>query len=159
ISVLCICSSLDSYMHIRNSVWQISGDRPQRCWEAMMYSNCSIGTLVGAFEDRPDVVGYRRLDCKRMSCDRCGPKKARRYRRAIAREAEANNLTRFVTLTLDPTCVPSPDESVDYIRQCFNKFRTYLRRSFGTRIEYITVLELQKSGMAHLHVLIDRFIP
>jgi hypothetical protein len=94
-----------------------------------------------------------------MSCERCGPKKARLYRRAIAREAETKNLTRFLTLTIDPSRVSSADQSVDYIRGCFDKFRTYLKRYLGTRVEYITVLELQKSGMAHLHVLIDRFIP
>lgn len=94
-----------------------------------------------------------------MSCDHCGPRKARQYRRAIAREAEANQLTRFLTLTLDPSRAPEPDESVQYIRECFNKLRTYLKRFMGARVHYITVLELQKSGMAHLHVLLGCYIP
>src|SRR5262249_49769699 len=34
-----------------------------------------------------------------------------------------------------------------------------LKRAFGQRVEYIAVLEHHKSGVAHLHVLIDRYIP
>lgn len=121
-------------------------------------SDCSIGTAFGEHPEQPGVMAYHRLDCKRSSCDHCGPLKAKRYRKAIARAAEAHGLTRFVTLTLDPSVAPGPDESVAYIRECFNKFRTYLRRKFGVTVPYITVVELQKSGMAHLHVLINRFV-
>src|SRR5262252_1030801 len=121
-----------------------------------MNSNCSTGTAIRQMPDGP--YGYARLDCKRLSCARCGPKRARRYQRAIAREAEARDLKRFVTLTLDPARLPREDSS-DYIRGCWNKFRTYLWRRFGQRVEYIAVLEPQKSGIAHLHVLIDRYIP
>ena len=107
---------------------------------------------------RPGVRCYTRLDCNRFGCDHCGPRKARRYRKAIAREAEAHGLTRFLTLTLDPKVSPGADESVDYIRECFNKFRTYLKRKAGAGVQYIAVIELQKSAMAHLHVLVDRFL-
>jgi hypothetical protein len=34
-----------------------------------------------------------------------------------------------------------------------------LRRKYGSPIKYIAVLEFHKSGVAHLHVLVDRFIP
>jgi len=121
--------------------------------------NCCVGSVYGELRDRPGVRFYGRLDCKRMSCAFCGPKKARQYQRAIARVAEANGLTKFLTLTLDPSRAPGPEASVDYIRQCFNKFRTYLRRLLGSAVTYIAVLELQKSGMAHLHVLLGRYIP
>jgi hypothetical protein len=67
-------------------------------------------------------------------------------------------LKRFATLTIDPARLLQED-SADYIRECWNKFRTYLRRRFGQRVEYIAVLEHHKSGVAHLHVLIDRYIP
>src|SRR5215813_9113760 len=120
--------------------------------------NCSLGTVYGELPERPGIRMYKRLDCKRSSCDHCGPIKARRYRKAIAREAEARGLTRFLTLTLDPKVSPGPDESVEYIRECFNKFRTYMKRKLGSGVQYIAVVELQKSGMAHLHVLVDRFL-
>jgi hypothetical protein len=47
---------------------------------------------------------------------------------------------------------------VVYLRQTFNKLRTYLRRKFGSSPKYIAVLEFHESGKPHLHVLIDRFI-
>src|SRR5262249_18839602 len=65
---------------------------------------------------------------------------------------------RFVTLTLDPKRAGSPEGSVEYIRESWNKFRTYLKRQFGTKVRFIVILEPQKSGMAHLHALIDRYI-
>jgi len=71
--------------------------------------------------------------------------------------AEREQLTRFLTLTLDPSLIEG--ESVAYLRGVFNKFRLYLRRKYGTPVKYIAVLEFHKSGIAHLHLLVDRFIP
>jgi hypothetical protein len=71
--------------------------------------------------------------------------------------AEQEHLTRFLTLTLDPKKIQG--NSVSYLRGVFNKFRLYLRRKFGSPVKYIAVLEFQQSGIAHLHVLVDRFIP
>src|SRR5262249_40656871 len=106
--------------------------------EVIEMAQCySVGTVFGEHPERHGVICCKRLDCKRSSCDHCGPIKAWRYRKAIAREAESHGLTRFVTLTLDPKTAPGPDESVEYIRECFNKFRTYLKRKFDTSIEYI----------------------
>jgi hypothetical protein len=118
----------------------------------------SVGTAFGEHPDKKGVRVYKRLDDRKWSCDHCGPKKAKRYRKAIARAAEDHGLTRFLTLTLDPKRSPGPDESVEYIRACFDKFRTYLKRKYQVAVKYIAVIELQKSGMAHLHILVDRFL-
>ena len=100
---------------------------------------------------------YARLGCKRWTCPRCGVRKAKRLRKAIIGTAIDKNLNRFLTLTLDPkTC--TPEESTTYIRQCWNKFRTYLKRKHGISISFITILKFQKNGHAHLHILVDRFI-
>ena len=73
-------------------------------------SRCySPGTVYGEHPERSGVRRYERLDCKRSACDHCGRIKAQRYRKAIAREAEAHGLTRFVTLTLDPKVAPGAD--------------------------------------------------
>jgi hypothetical protein len=62
-----------------------------------------------------------------------------------------------MTLTLDPKkCVAK--DSVSYLRKCFSKFRVSLLRRFGKTISFIAVVELQNSGMAHLHVLIGLYI-
>lgn len=129
-------SSLDSQKHNRNrrcGVWSVQGQETNR-------------------------LRYVRLGCKRWTCPQCGPKKAKRLQRAIAEKATQNGMNRFLTLTLNhATC--TPHDSVGYIRECWNKFRTSLKRRHGKTISFISVLELQpKSGYAHLHVLVDRYI-
>jgi hypothetical protein len=87
----------------------------------------------------------------------CGPKKARRLRHAIIEAALKHGMRRFLTLTLDPRHC-SAEESVEYIKECWSKFRIYLGRLYGKSISFIWILELQKSGYAHLHILVDRYI-
>ena len=73
-------------------------------------------------------------------------------------KARALELRRFLTLTLDPRHCTA-EQSVHYLRNCWNKFRTSLKRRAGKSISYIAVIEFQKNGYAHLHVLVDRFLP
>jgi len=107
--------------------------------------------------DGKKYLHHARLGCKAWACSRCGPRKARRLRHAITKWAVQKNLSRFLTLTLNPRAC-SPEESVEYIRACWNKFRTYLKRRFGVRVSFILVLELQRSGYAHFHILLNRYI-
>lgn len=100
---------------------------------------------------------YKRLNCKCWRCRVCAEKRAAHLRRTIAETAQTRGLTRLLTLTLDPRSC-APEASVAYIRRCFNKLRTYLKREFGQSISYIAIVEFQKSGYAHMHVLVDRFI-
>lgn len=108
-------------------------------------------------ENGKTVMRYARMGCKRWTCPKCGAKKVKRLRHAIIKTAIDKNMRRFLTLTLDPrTC--TAQESIDYIRKCWNKFRTYLKRKFSVSVSFISIMELQKSGYAHLHILIDRYI-
>ena len=116
--------------------------------------NCGIWTIVGSDGVRQRLL---RLNCKTWGCCHCGPRKAKRYKYLISQLAEREQLTRFLTLTLDPTLIEG--DSVRYLRGVFNKFRLYLKRKYGAPIKYIAVLEFHKSGIAHLHLLVDRFIP
>lgn len=118
--------------------------------------SCGRYSLVGDFP----VLGTRRsvrLYCKGWSCGYCGPRKARRYKAAIRKAAETHGLQRFVTLTLDPAKVEG--DPVRHLRDTFNKLRVYLRRKYGIAPKYIAILEFQRNGMPHLHLLIDRYIP
>jgi hypothetical protein len=119
--------------------------------------DCSNGTVTGYSDDDPRMEIYIRADCKKLSYSRCGPIKARRYREAIGRAAEANRLTRMMTLTLDPSKV-GVSHSVSYLSDCFSKFRVYLQRKLGRSISFIAVVEAQQSGMAHLHCLISVYL-
>lgn len=120
--------------------------------------NCGKWTVSGR-SDKETV--YHRLGCKCWDCAHCGPKRAGRYKHVIREAAERHKLTRFVTLTLDPKKLgdgATSGDSVKYLRDSFNKLRTYLRRKYGEAISYICVLEFQQNGMAHLHLLIDRYL-
>lgn len=129
-----------------------------------------------------------RVRCKSWGCSLCGPRKANRYRGQILRAAQRHGLNRFMTLTLDPMKLATPDEaevfyrhfeaqketgqachcgtcttlqrkSVVYIRGCWSKMRTYFLRRYSEPPKFIAVMELQKrTGLAHLHIVVDRYI-
>jgi hypothetical protein len=65
----------------------------------------------------------------------------------------------FLTLTLDPKKLEHKKFAVPHLRLCFNKFREYLKRKYGTVPPYICVLEFTKAGIPHLHILLDQYIP
>lgn len=123
---------------------------------------------------------YWRVNCNCWDCSYCGPRKQKLLRQAIGRWAEALQLKRFVTLTLNPAVFlprgmpyaefrelhdDDPEKqrlkklAIQHARKCFNKLRVYLGRKYGTSISFICVLELHKSGLPHLHLLVDRYIP
>jgi hypothetical protein len=123
--------------------------------------HCGRFTIEGTNEKERR---YLRVNCKCWDCRHCGPRKAKRYRRSIARAAEAHGLRRFLTLTLDPkiACVDRWGEEmspVRYIKACWARLRTAMKKRFKEAPKFISVMEFQKStGMPHLHIIIDRFI-
>jgi hypothetical protein len=97
-----------------------------------------------------------RLHCKRWRCGRCGKKRAALYRSRIGVASETYRLQRFLTLHLDPEKIQG--EPVAYLRGCFARLRTRWLRRYGEAPRYICVLEFQKNGNPHLHLLVDRFM-
>jgi len=68
----------------------------------------------------------------------------------------------MVTLTLDPKRLSNQDRKRTdrYIRECWRKMRVLLARKHeGKSLPFVGVLEFQKNGNAHLHVLVGRYIP
>jgi hypothetical protein len=118
--------------------------------------HCGARTLRGISLDGSKDK-YVRLNCKTWTCSYCGPRRAWQYREAIRHTAEQLELKRFLTLTLDPSKIEG--DPVRFLRKVFNKFRVYLLRKYNCSITYIAVLEFHKSGIPHLHILLDRFIP
>jgi hypothetical protein len=116
---------------------------------------CGRWSMCGAW--RSGKRRIQRLNCKCWGCGRCGPKRAKRTRRAIVQLARENNLKNFLTLTLDPDKLDGV-ESTRYIKKCLHKLLTIIRRKHGNAITYICVLEYQRNGNAHLHILLDRYI-
>ena len=107
-----------------------------------------------------EVFLFTRLFCKSWKCLHCGPRKARRYARQIAKVAVRHGLNRMMTLTLDPKKMTPGVDPVRYIQGIWCKFRgVYLGRYFDESIDYVRVLEVQQNGNPHYHVLINRFVP
>lgn len=102
---------------------------------------------------------YARLYCKSWHCPRCGPRKAAQLRRAVIVWAIQNKLTKLMSLTLDRSKIPPGTNDIEYLRATWAKFRVYLKRKLGKNVSFIAVLDFQKSGSPHLHILIDTFIP
>lgn len=121
--------------------------------------HCGAWTLVGAVDGKYVYVRFR---CKSYACPRCGPRKGRLVRNRIAALAVEHRLQRLVTLTLDPKKLPpnlDQKETVEYLRNCWRSMRVYLSRKLGRSAVFICVLEFQKNGNPHLHVLVDAYLP
>jgi hypothetical protein len=71
--------------------------------------------------------------------------------------AEALQLRRFLTLTLDPKKIEG--DPVRYLSRIFAKLRVYWWREYKISPQYIRILEFQKNGTPHLHILVDQYIP
>jgi hypothetical protein len=71
-----------------------------------------------------------------------------------------NKMKYFLTLTLDPKIIPAQyfgndNQTHKYITKLFNTFATNIRRE-SDDFRYVWVVEFQKkSGLAHLHILIN----
>jgi len=131
---------LDSYKNNRNSF-------------------CGKWSVAGEIEDKGKKYKHvARLGCKCWCCPVCGPRRARRLRHGIIKAATEHCLTRFLTLTLDHSHCTAENSAV-YLRECWRKLRTYTKRRYGQTIDFIAVIEFQINGYAHLHVLVDRYIP
>lgn len=48
---------------------------------------------------------------------------------------------------------------VRYLNRIWAELRVYLRRHFGVAPQYIRILEFQKNGNPHLHILIEHYVP
>lgn len=122
-------------------------------------SKCGSFTLIGPLKGKGVWLGHARLFCKSLRCSHCRDKKLRELRSRIAQLSDELKLTKFASLTLDPKKLANPEHSDRYIRECWRKMRVLLQRKFGSSLSFIAVLEYQKSGMAHLHILLGVYIP
>jgi hypothetical protein len=119
---------------------------------------CGAFTVVGPIKGKPAICGHKRLMCASLRCTICQKKRLWDLRARISELAHGNRLTQFVTLTLDPKKTQGPQESYRHIKNCWRKMRVTLKRRFGNSIAFIAVLEFQKSGFAHLHILVSVLI-
>src|SRR5258707_1788805 len=119
---------------------------------------CGKYSVVGALKGKPGKFGYMCLFCGSYRCNRCRNPKLKRVRAAIARIASEKKLNKMATLTLDPKLIPRGKRTDRYLRKCWRSMRISLFREFGESIDYVGVLEFTQKGVAHLHLLVGRFI-
>jgi len=122
---------------------------------------CGNFSVVGPVKGKPGTFGYKCLFCGSYRCNRCRGPKLKKMRARLAQIASEHKLTRMVTLTLDPKRLSKQErERTDrYIRDCWRKMRVLLARKHeGKSLPFVGVLEFQKNGNAHLHVLVGRYI-
>jgi hypothetical protein len=119
---------------------------------------CGSFTVAGPLKGKAGICGHKRLMCQWLRCTICQKRRLHENRARIAALADEHRLTQFVTLTLDTKKIGNPEESARYIKNCWRKMRVVLRRHFGSSIPFIAVLEFQKSGFAHLHILVSVLI-
>lgn len=132
---------------------QINRDRPTG-WK----KHCGRWTARGTSLTQAGKIRYCRIGCKCWDCSGCGPRRATRCRIQIAKKAEAHKLRTLLTLTLDPAKLAGAN-STTYINGVFADFRVYLRRKLGHTPTYIRILEFQKNGNAHFHILLNCYLP
>jgi hypothetical protein len=148
-----VSSSLVTYTNNRNNC----GEQDLCARPVGRGKHCGKFTIKG-WDSNGNLTRYRRVNCGSWSCCYCGPRKAKRAKRAIRELAERLGLHYFVTLTLDPSLLREGEDATKHLQCSFNKLRTYLRRKFGEAPVYIRVVEFTQRGLPHYHILTDRYI-
>jgi hypothetical protein len=119
---------------------------------------CGNKTAVGPLKGQPGKFGHAALFCQSYRCRRCRNPKLKKVRARIAEIATKDKLQCMATLTLDPKRIPKGQRTDRYLRECWREMRVSLARKFGKSIPFVGVLEFQKNGTAHLHLLVGQYI-
>jgi hypothetical protein len=126
-----------------------------------------------AVTDRPDCredlahLQYRNTEtdetapyrCDSWDCVCCGHRMKMNLLEELDRVVEERpELSRLLTLTVDPSRNPDQEQAHRDIGEAWNRLRSYIQASYGD-FSYIWVREEQESGYPHLHVLVSRYLP
>jgi hypothetical protein len=96
--------------------------------------------------------------CGSWECQTCGHRMRMNLLEEIDRvTGQRPELSRFLTLTVDPESYVDPSYAHEQIGEAWNRLRTALRQKYG-HFSYIWVREEQENGYPHLHVLVSRFL-
>ena len=116
-----------------------------------VYSNFEFESSDG------EIAPYR---CGSWECYCCGYRMRQNLVEEIERvTSERPELSRLMTLTLDPAKAPGDRERQHfYITERWNALRTAITREIGS-FSYVWVREEQDSGLPHMHILVSRYLP
>lgn len=122
-------------------------------WWGVSGSVCGGAVATKAVVNGVKVVP---LLCGKWSCPICGRLRYRWFVRNVERAADGFDRCRFLTLTITHDFTVA--ESWDRIMWAWNRFRGRVKEQYGD-FEYVWVIEAQQSGHAHLHVLMNTYLP
>lgn len=94
--------------------------------------------------------------CHSYFCETCAKKKKAKLYKKFKRLKFNGNL-RFLTLTLSSKDY-TPEQSLEKISSYFNLFVKLLRYR-GFKFQYFKIIEFTKNNIAHLHILVNCFLP
>lgn len=117
------------------------------------YSLCGGACAVREEDGERDVVP---LLCGRWGCAVCGRLRYRWFRKNVEAAVGEHGLRYFWTLTLAHHSHTAA-ESWELVSRAWNRFTAVMRKRHGA-LTFIWVVEPQKSGHAHLHVLVNAYL-
>lgn len=105
----------------------------------------------------PERAEAKPLLCRSWGCEHCQPLR----RRQLMAQAASGEPNRFLTLTVNPAYLDSPESRLKALAWAWRTVVKRLRREHrGESIEYLAVVEATKAGEPHLHILLrSPFIP
>lgn len=103
-----------------------------------------------------DRASYR---CDSWDCVCCGHRMKMNLLESIDQLLEDRpELSRLLTLTVDPKRFPDREAAHRDIGRAWNQLRTEIQQRYGD-FSYVWIREEQDNGFPHLHVLVSRYLP
>lgn len=101
--------------------------------------------------------------CKAYHCKECGPIKATKLRRSIYQYLSTWKNICFWTITIKQHPKFTKETHMNYLRECWRRFITYMRRDVSLSVEqrnmkFIKVVEEHANGFIHYHLATDIYI-
>lgn len=143
---------------LRGRTFEIRQNPPKFCGKNSI-------VIISKKKGRISKVDIKNITCNSWTCPDCSLKKALQVKYLLRDIIIKNNLEKFLTLTLDPKIIPQEFLSAEYnkthkyITKIFNAFLVSLKRDKvyeNEKIKYVWVIEFQKKGNAHMHILFNR---
>lgn len=96
-------------------------------------------------------LSARPLRCRAWTCDHCAPQR----KKQLIALGFAGKPNRFLTLTVNPALYNSQARRAEMLSRAWRLLRKRIRRKFHwDRVPFLAVVERQKSGEPHLHILL-----
>lgn len=147
-------------LKMRGQLFKVRAEPPMFC------KRNKIAIFEFDENDKLIKIEFSKIGCNSWTCPRCNILKALRVKYQIKETAILNDLGYFLTLTLDPKKIPieyyseTRNDTHKYITKIFNTFVLDIKRKTSSKekLKYTWIMEFQKNGRAHMHILLNNYI-